>query len=95
MDRIAEKAFAGILQQIREEECRRQLFELRVAGFKLAEYGVLLFAAEFGEKLAVLLFAPGVGIVNAEVVDLLRHQRQLVAHLFRHVGIKGALHVPD
>lgn len=95
MDRIAEETFTGVLQQIGEEQFRRQLLELRLAGLELLQQGVLLRAIQFGEGFTGGFLAVGVGVMDAEVVDLLRHQRQLVAHLLRHIGVERPLHVPD
>lgn len=95
MDRIAEETFAGVLQQVREKQLGGQLVELRIAGLKLLQHGVLLRGVQLGKRLAGGFFAVGVGVGDAEVVNLLRHQRQLVAHFLRRVRVERPLHIPD
>jgi len=36
----------------------------------------------------------GTGVRQSQTVDLLRHQRQLIAQLFRQVRIERSLHIP-
>ncbi len=95
MDRVAEEPFAGVLQQIGEEQRGRQLFELGFTRFPQAERLVLLLAAQFSEGFMIFVLTPRLGVGDPEVIDLFGHQRQLITHLFRHVGIEGPLHIPD
>ena len=55
MQRIAEKALAGVLQQVSEEDFRWQLLKARLVAFKLAEQRILLFGAQRGKSFAMLL----------------------------------------
>lgn len=75
MDRVAEEAFSGVLQQIGEEQRGRKLFELGFAGFPQAERLVLLLVAQFSEGLVILVLTPGLGVGDPEVIDLFGHQR--------------------
>ncbi|SSN11152.1 Uncharacterised protein [Klebsiella pneumoniae] len=43
----------------------------------------------------IFVLTPRLGVGDPEVIDLFGHQRQLITHLFRHVGIEGPLHIPD
>ena len=74
MDRVAEEPFAGVLQQIGEEQRGRQLFELGFTRFPQAERLVLLLAAQFSEGFMIFVLTPRLGVGDPEVIDLFGHQ---------------------
>jgi len=92
--RVAEEAFPGVLQQQAEEHLGRQLLENDLPGFDLAEYLVSGSAILLGEGFTAGVFAPGLHGSDAQTVDLLRAELQLIAELRGGIGLERALHVP-
>ena len=94
MDRVAEKPFAGVLHQQAEKHLGRHGVENQLSGLDLAENTVSGSAILLSKNLPGIGLAPAVHGSDAQAVDLLRAELQLIAQLWRCVGVERALHVP-
>ncbi|MCY1430667.1 hypothetical protein D9M71_466180 [compost metagenome] len=94
MNRVAEEPFARVLHQQAEEHLGRNGFENQLSCLQLAENAVPGSAILRSKNLSAIGLAPAVHGSDAQAVDLLRAELQLVAQLGRGVGVEGPLHVP-
>ncbi|MND67765.1 hypothetical protein D3C80_591890 [compost metagenome] len=94
MNRVAEEPFARVLHQQAEEHLGRNGFENQLSCLQLAENAVPGSAILRSKNLSSIGLAPAVHGSDAQAIDLLRAELQLVAQLGRGVGVERPLHVP-
>ncbi|MNH41424.1 hypothetical protein D3C79_1029220 [compost metagenome] len=83
------------MQQVGEEQLGRQLREFRLTRLKFLQQRILLRSVQLCKGFTGGFLAVGIRVADTQVVNLFRHQRQLVTHLFRHIRVERPLHVPD
>ncbi|MNG02094.1 hypothetical protein D3C84_851020 [compost metagenome] len=95
MNGVAEESFTGVLHHQAEECFNRKIIENHLSGLHFVENTVSGSAVLRSKNFAVSGFAPRVRCRDAQAVELLRRQLQLVTQFRGSISHKWTLHVPE